>query len=145
MKKSLIGGISAFTIVIIIAITFTSSSDVKEKANVVYHITLADPNLYEEGIFTDVFDIERGDYRFRFTPSGDSPKTLSISLKGDSFTFSEEFGLEGIRHDTEISVYYTWDYLGIKKIQIPEQQELRIKINPHGNLLGPVSVDLIHE
>ena len=128
-------------VVIAIAIGgFSSDSDEKRE---VYHITLANPDLYKEGVFADVFDIQKGDYQFRFIPNGDSPKTLSIKLWGASFSFSEEFELVGTPHDTGLSVYYTWNYQGLKEIRIEEDQQLRIEINPHNNLQGPVSVELI--
>ena len=108
-----------------------------------YHITLADPGLYEDGIFTDRFDIQKGNYEFRFVPNGDSPEILSISLEGPLFSFSEDFKLEGTPNEAGISVYYTWNYLGMKEVKIKENQHLTILINPNNNILGPVSIDLI--
>ena len=111
--------------------------------NTVFHVTLADPKLYKDGVYTDNFSIESGQYSFRFVPNGDSPETLSILLNGDNFRFNEDFRLNGTSHETGISQYYTWDYGGEKEIVISEAQEITIQINPNGNLLGPVSVDLI--
>jgi len=108
-----------------------------------FHITLADPTLYENGIFSKEFEIKRGNYQFRFVPNGDSPKVLSIKLNGSSFSFSDDFELKGTAHEAGSSLYYTWDYAGTKQIQIPNDQELTITINPHNNILGPVSVDLV--
>ena len=142
MKKTRIGGIAA----IVIGITFSLgifSINQNEKNVEGYHITLADPDLYENGVFSDVFDIEKGEYEFHFVPNGDSPEMLSISLEGSTFSFSEDFQLEGTPHETGISTYYTWDYLGEKVVKIDENQILRIEINPHNNFLGPVSIDLI--
>jgi hypothetical protein len=65
---------------------------------------------------------------------------LTVTLKGDSFSFSEDFKLEGTLQ--EPGTYYTWKYLGQDKIQIPDDQNMQIVINPHGNTLGPVSVFL---
>jgi hypothetical protein len=110
-----------------------------------YHARLADPKLYTGGIFSDTFSIEKGSYQFRFVPNGDSPETLSITLKGSSFSFAEDFKLEGTAHETGISTYYTWKYLGKDTIEILQDQELEIIINPHGNVLGPVSVYLIKQ
>lgn len=142
MKKTRVSGIAV--IVIGIAVILGISSINQNEKNVEgYHITLADPDLYEDGIFSDNFEIKKGDYEFRFVPNGDSPKMLSISLEGSSFSFSEDFQLEGTPHETGISVYYTWDYLGEKVVKIDEDQRLRIQINPQNNLLGPVSIDLI--
>lgn len=137
--------ISAIVIIggfLIIAI-FSPSSPIKEQPKTVFHVTLADPDFYQNGIFYDIMEIKEGSYVFRFVPNGDSPKTLSISLIGESFQFYEEFRLEGTPQGTESAVYYTWDYLGDKSFNILEEQELEIRIDPHGNLLGPVSVDII--
>jgi len=109
----------------------------------VFHVRLADPELYENGVYHKSFILENGVYEFRFTPNGDSPRSLSITLVGDSILFSEDFVLKGTPHETDISLYYTWDYEGVKKIQVFEDQQVDIKINPNGNLVGPVSVELI--
>ncbi|HSF28350.1 MAG TPA: hypothetical protein VLA53_04945 [Nitrosopumilaceae archaeon] len=129
--------------IVVVAIAIGLSLEPNSKKTVIYHVTIADPKLYTDEIFTDTFVIQNGTYRFSFVPNGDSPKTLSIALKGATFSFAEDFLLNGTLHDTGISVYYTWDYLGKKEIQVPEDQQLQIVINPHGNLLGGVSVDLI--
>ena len=99
--------------------------------------------MYKDGIFTDSINIQKGNYEFRFVPNGDSPEILTISLEGSSFSFSEDFQLEGTPHETGISVYYTWDYLGMKEVTIEENQKLTILINPNKNIVGPVSIDLI--
>ena len=109
----------------------------------VFHVRLAEPELYKNGVYSESFVLERGVYEFRFTPNGDSPRSLSITLVGDSILFSEDFVLKGTPHETDISLYYTWDYEGVKKIQVFEDQQVDIKINPNGNLVGPVSVELI--
>ena len=88
-------------IVIVFAINFSSDSNV-EKSNNVFHITLADPNLYTNGVYFDEFTISKGEYSFSFVPNGSSPKILSIKLNGDSFDFSEDFKLEGTLHQTGI-------------------------------------------
>lgn len=140
MKKAVyVGAIAAVAVIIVISL----SLEPKPQSTVAYHVTLADPKLYTDGIFTDIFHIQKGTYQFSFVPNGDSPKTLSVTLKGARFSFSEDFKLNGTLHDTGISKYYTWDYVGTKEILILEDGELQIVINPHGNLLGPVSVDLI--
>ena len=130
---------------IIISIVFFASSDTKYEndENVVFHITLAEPQKYENGRFSDFFEIENGMYEIRFVPNGDSPKLLKISINGEFLNFSEEFILEGTPHDTGISTYYTWKYLGNKIINISNNQEVKIAIDPNGNLLGPVSIDII--
>lgn len=134
----------AVTVAVIMILTTLILLPSEKGANrEIYHARLADPKLYVDGIFSDTFAIKKGSYQFRFVPNGDSPQTLSITLKGNSVLFSEDFKLEGIQHDTGISTYYTWKYLGQDRIEIPEDQNLQIVIDPHGNTLGPVSVYLI--
>ena len=110
---------------------------------IVFHITLADPSLYSNGVYTDTFTINKGEYTFRFVPNGSSPEILSISLEGINFDFSEEFQLIGTPHQTGISEYFTWEYDGQKTIMISERQEVSIIINPNGNVMGSVSVDIL--
>lgn len=107
-----------------------------------FHITLADPTLYENGVYTEVFNIEEGTYEFGFVPNGDSPKRLSIMLLGFSTSFDEDFELKGTLIEDGISSYYTWEYLGQKRINVDNSQEVKILIDPNGNYDGPVSVDL---
>ena len=140
MKKAIYyAAIAVIAVVIIISLSF----EPKQQSTSVYHVTLADPKLYSNGIFTDNFKIQNASYQFSFVPNGDSPKTLSISLKGSTFSFSEDFKLEGTPHNTGISTYYTWDYLGTKKIKLSEEQELQITIDPHEETLGSISIDLV--
>ena len=106
----------------IVAISIGISLQPKNEANVAYHVTLADPKLYDNGTFTDNFKIQKGTYQFSFVPNGDSPQNLSISLKGDLFSYDADFNLQGTIHKTGISSYYTWDYLGRKVIEIPQDQ-----------------------
>ena len=127
--------------VVIITIAIAISLQPKNETNTVYHVTLADPKLYNNGIFTDNFKIQKGTYQFSFVPNGDSPQNLSISLKGN-FSYNEDFSLNGTIHNTGISSYDTWDYLGNKIIEIPQDQKIQIRIDPHGNVDGSVSVDL---
>lgn len=128
--------------VIIIAIAIAISLQPKNQASTAYHVTLADPKLYSNGTFTDNFKIQKGTYQFSFIPNGDSPQNISISLKGNSFSYNEGFILNGTLHSTGISSYYTWDYLGNKIVDISQDQEIQIKINPHGNVYSSLSVDL---
>ena len=138
MKKVVI-----VTIAIIIVIVFALSFEHKPEKTMAYHMTLANPKIYTSETFTDAFQIQKGKYQFSFVPSGDSPETLSITLKGARFSFSEDFKLKGIPHETGISTYYTWNYQGRKEISLLEDDQLEIIINPHGNLLRSISVDLI--
>jgi hypothetical protein len=130
-------------IVILIGVFGIQDDQAENNEKRVFHVTLASPENYENGVFTDTFQIEKGDYEFSFVPNGDSPEIMTITLKGESFSFSEKFGLVGTPHETGVSTYFTWDYSGGKEIQILKQQELEIIIDPNGDVLGPVSVDII--
>ncbi len=99
--------------------------------------------MYTNGVYFDEFTISKGEYSFSFVPNGSSPKILSIKLNGDSFNFSEDFKLEGTSHQTGISEYYTWNYNGEQNILILEEQDILISINPNGNVMGSVSVDIL--
>jgi len=129
-------------VIITIFVVIFSLNPSEKNDNVVFHATLADPDLYTNGVFTDVFTINEGEYFFRFIPNGSSPKILSITLNGENFNFSEDFKLESISHQTGISEYFTWEYEGQKIIWITEMQEVSITINPNGNIMGSVSVDI---
>lgn len=130
-------------VIITIFVVIFSLNPSEKNDNVVFHATLADPDLYTNGVFTDVFTINEGEYSFRFIPNGSSPKILSITLNGENFNFSEDFKLESISHQTGISEYFTWEYEGQKIIWITEMQEVSITINPNGNIMGSVSVDIL--
>jgi len=131
-------------IVIFVVIMMNLSSDENGKEDdIVFHVTLADPNLYVNGIFTDELSLEKGEYIFRFVPNGSSPEILSISLTNNALNFDEDFKLEGMSHKTEISEYFTWKYEGKKSFSISEKQKISIAINPNGNVMGSVSVDII--
>ena len=122
----------------------TGFSDQNEIINEdIFHITLADPELYANGVYTDEFLIEPGTYFFRFVPNGSSPEILSIKLIGQNYTFEENFELVGIPHESQTAKYFTWKYVGNEKIIIDSSQEISISINPNGNVKGSVSVDLI--
>ncbi len=129
-------------IIIIFVVIF--SLDPPEKNNkVVFHATLADPDLYTNGVYTDVLTIDKGEYSFRFVPNGSSPENLSITLNGENFDFSEDFKLKSTSHQTGTSEYFTWEYEGQKIIEVAEMQEISIIINPNGNVMGSVSVDIL--
>lgn len=130
-------------IIAIVVLAIILNSNDKEQDEAIFHVTLAEPKMYQDGVYSEVFLVNSGTYFFRFIPNGDSPETLSIELMGKNFSFNEDFRLKGTLHETGISQYYTWDYDGQKEIEIVEQQEITIKINPNGNVLGSVSVDII--
>ena len=141
MKKKSIGILIILGIVIL---GVSLSMDFEEKEdNVVFHITLADPELYTNGIYTNNFTIESGTYYFRFVPNGSSPEILSIKLSGQNYSFIENFNLKGIPHESETSKYFTWEYQGEKNVTIDSMQEITIVINSNGNVMGSVSVDII--
>ena len=120
-----------------------TSNETSEENNTIFHVTLADPNLYVDGIYSEVLSIEKGEYLFRFVPNGSSPEILSIMVKGNKFDFSEEYNLVGIPHQTEISEYFTWKYDGQKNVRVSETQEMKITVNPNGKTLGSVSVYIL--
>ena len=111
----------------------------------VFHIRLADPTLYEKGVYVDYFQVGKGVYEFRFVPNGDSPQKLSIKLfaESDVVLMDNHFELEGSLVEDDISSWYTWDYLGEKRISFDELQQIKIIVSPNGDLRGPVSIELI--
>ena len=135
-------GILIISIVIILGVSITMNSEEKDD-NVVFHITLADPELYTNGIYTSNFTIESGTYFFRFVPNGSSPEILSIELSGQNYNFIKNFNLKGTPHESETSKYFTWEYEGVKNITIDSIEEITIVINPNDNLMGSVSIDII--
>ena len=143
--KPKFGALIGIVIGIMVTIGILGSLDnqTEDKEGIVFHETLADPQKYENGVYSNSFEIDEGGYEFRFVPNGDSPNILTITLKGQSFDFIENFILEGTPHETGVSLYYTWKYSGNKIIQVPSKQEIEIQIDPNGNLLGPVSIDIM--
>ena len=139
-----IGGAITAAIGIVILIGFLGLYFDVNKTDDVFHVTLADPAMYENGVFTDSFEIEEGSYQFGFVPNGDSPQTLTISLSGPNYYYIEKFVLNSESHETGISQYYTWSYTGDEEstIEISSSQQVQITINPHENYNGPVSVFL---
>ena len=122
----------------------TDLSDEKVNSDeIVFHITLAEPELYTNGVYTDKFLIESGTYFFRFVPNGSSPEILSVKLIGQNFEMNENFKLIGIPHQSETAKYFTWEYDGNEKIVIDSSEEISVHIDPNGNVNGSVSVDLI--
>ncbi len=136
-------GIIPIVVIIVIFVVIFSLDPSKKNDNVIFHVTLADPDLYTNGVYTNTFTIDKGEYSFRFVPNGSSPVILSITLNGENFDFSEEFKLENTLHQTETSEYFTWEYKGQKIILVAEMQQVSIIINPNGNVMGSVSVDIL--
>ena len=146
-KKQVLGVIcliGIFPIVIFIAWTDMENPDRDE----VFHIRLANPQLYEpplgNGIYSEGIFVEKGAHEFRFVSNGDSPQKLSIKLLTESgvVLLDEHFELEGNLVDDGISSWYTWDYLGEKRINFDESRWMKIIVDPNGNLEGPVSIGL---
>ena len=118
----------------------------------IFHVRLANPQLYDapEGndrydrIYSEEIFAEKGAYEFRFVASGDSPQKLSIKLLTGSgvILMDEHFELEGTLIDDGISSWYTWDYLGEKRINFDESQRVRIIVDPNGDSSSSVSVGL---
>jgi len=139
-KKSI--GILMILGVVILGVSILMNSEEKEDS-VIFHITLANPELYTNGVYTDKFSIDSGTYFFRFVPNGSSPEILSIKLSGQNYSFIENFNLKGIPHESETSKYFTWEYEGVKNITIDSMKEITIVINPNDNVMGSVSIDII--
>ena len=142
MNKKIIG-ILIIPVIIVLSISFSMNLEEENHTNVVFHITLANPELYSNGVYTDKFLIDPGTYFFRFVPNGSSPEILSVNLNGQNYKFTENFNLVGIPHESETAKYFTWKYEGKKNITIDSLQKISISINPNGNEMGSVSVDLI--
>ena len=145
-KKSIIGGIILAAIIGVVFVGAQINPDNPENINVIFHVTLADPTLYEKGVFVEEFQIEKGVYEFRFVPNGDSPQKLSIKLLADSgvVLMNNHFELQGNLVEDELSSWYTWDYLSENNmISFNESQQIKIVVSPNGNYNGPVSIDLI--
>ena len=170
-KKPIIGGI---ILAAIIGVVFAGAqinpdgSESIQNDNVAFHVTLADPALYDEnGLYYGSFTVEEGCYEFRFVANGDSPKNLSIILRNITTQVEEligfwdrifvvDYDLEGTLVESELSSWEVWDYLGQKKFCFDPSTEywqehvdgelstaIEIIINPHRNYDGPVSIDLI--
>ena len=142
--KLKVGSIVAIAIGVAAAIGVLGSDFEEKKTDNVFHVTLADPAMYENGVFIDSFEIEKGRYQFGFVPNGDSPQKLTISLSGPNHNSVEEFELSSESHETGISQYFTWRYIGNNEsaIEVVSSQQIQITINPNENYNGPVSVFL---
>jgi hypothetical protein len=137
-KKPIIGGIILAAIIGVVFVGAQINPDNPENEEVNFHVTLADPTLYEpnNGRYSDYFMLEEeGWYEFRFVASGDSPHILSIGLwqkdgsssighdssgvafvwLQDNLIFEESFVLQKTLVETETSSWYTWDYSGEKR------------------------------
>ena len=95
------------------------------KNTTVFHVTLADPALYDcvtlgastHCEYREVIFVEDGMYEFRFVPNGDSPQKLSVELRSTSpedVNLSEyvslHYVLVGNLVEEGMSSWYTWKY-----------------------------------
>ena len=144
LKPKIIGYISVGVGIAMVFGVYTLIDSADKNRQSIFHVTLADPTMYQNGVFTDSFEIQEGSYYFAFVPNGDSPQTIAISLQGPNYYSMERFVLHSDFHDTGISEYYTWSYIGDEEstIKIPSSQLIQITIDPHENYDGPVSVSL---
>ena len=108
-----------------------------------FHVMLARPDVYVNGVYSEEIILDGGEYSFSFVPNGDSPEVLGISLYGETFSFAEDFELVGTLHQTGISEYHTWDYHGQKILIVPDREHISIEIDPNGNIMGAVSINMI--
>ena len=139
-------GILVVVITITIFVGIMVGEENKYDDTRVFHVTLANPELYVNGMFSEEFILESGNYYLRFVPNGYSPEILTIVIIGKELSaplLEENFELEGTPHTTEIAQYYTWKYIGDNILVNPQTQMVQITINPNENFLGPVSVSLI--
>ena len=137
------------------------------KNTTVFHVTLADPALYDcETIsaytyckYTETVFLEEGMYEFRFVPNGDSPQKLEVRLDPAGETgFSQKYVLVGNLVEGGMSSWYTWEYQidpvdaywadkrtceSCVSINKWKAGQAKITINPMGNVNGPVSIELV--
>ena len=139
------------------------------KNTTVFHVTLADPALYDCNMrlplfpsdckYTETVFLEEGMYEFRFVPNGDSPQKLEVRLDPAGETgFSQKYVLVGNLVEGGMSSWYTWEYQidpvdaywadkrtceSCVSIDKWEAGQAKITINPQGNVNGPVSIELV--
>ena len=74
-KKPIIGGIILAAIIGVVFVGAEINPDNPENNKIensdVFHVRLADSSLYENGVYSEMFQIEKGVYKFRFVPNGD--------------------------------------------------------------------------
>ena len=151
-KKPIIGGIILAAIIGVVFVGAQINPDNPENEEVVFHVTLADPALYDcETIsaytyckYTETVFLEEGIYEFRFVPNGDSPQKLSVELRSTSPEdvnlskyVSLDYVLVGNLVEEGMSSWYTWEYqidssqisLGFIKTEHQLPCELCVKID----------------
>ena len=165
-KKPIIGGIILVAIIGVVFVGAQINPDNPENEEVVFHVTLADPALYDCHTtsstvckYRETVFLEEGIYEFRFVANGDSPQRLEVRLDyGGLGMFSQKYVLVGNLVEEGISSWYTWEYQidpaddyytdrrvceSCASIGGLEKGQAEITINPKGNLNGPVSIELV--
>ena len=153
-KKPIIGGIILAAIIGVIYAGAQINPDNPENGEI-WSIRMASPEWHDRQTVRDSLpNLEEGTYKLGFVPMGDSPSKVRIDIKVRSaefsstdggLVFSEEFVLKGTPVDTDISKYYTWEYVGQKYVYIPEvegEANYEITITRSGNLKGSVTISL---
>ena len=154
-KKPIIGGIILAAIIGMVFVGAQINPDNPENGEV-WSIRMASPEWDDrQGHRAALPNLEEGTYKLGFVPMGDSPSKIRIDIKVRSaefsstdggLVFSEEFVLKGTPVDTDISKYYTWEYVGQKYVYIPEvegEANYEIRIERSGNLKGSVTISLL--
>jgi len=159
-KKPIIGGIilAAIIGVVFVGAQINPDNPENEDSNSeVWSIRMASPEWHDrQTVRASLPNLEEGTYKLGFVPMGDSPTKIRIDIKvrsagsdfaGTTWTpmFSEKFVLKGTPVDTDISKYYTWEYVGQKYVYIPEvegEANYEITIKRTGNLKGSVTISL---
>jgi len=155
-KKPIIGGIILAAIVGVVFVGAQINPDNHENEEV-WSIRMASPEWDDRQTGrASLPNLDEGTYKLGFVPMGESPHKLTIAIKGKWTEryyldpswrplFSEEFVLKGTPVDTGISKYYTWEYVGLKYVYIPEvegEADYEITIVRSGNLKGSVTISL---
>ena len=150
-KKPIIGGIILAAIIGVVFVGAQINPDNPENEEVVFHVTLADPALYDCPTtstvckYRETVFLEEGIYEFRFVPNGDSPQKLSVELKcyiscadvNLPEHVSLHYVLVGNLVEEGMSSWYTWEYqidssqisLGFIKTKHQLPCELCVKID----------------
>jgi len=154
-KKPIIGGIILVAIIGVVSVGVQINPDNPENGEV-WSIRMASPEWDDRQNHRAALpNLEEGTYKLGFVPMGDSPSKIRIDIKVRSaefshhdggLLFSEKFVLKGTPVDTDISKYYTWEYVGQKYVYIPEvegETNYEITIKRSGNLKGSVTISLL--
>ena len=133
--------LASLAILGIIGLFVVSNIEPPEREDVIFHARLADPTLYTDDVFAESFEAAAGRYTLYFVLSGGSPKQMTVDISGEDTAFAETFTL--VQIPTDIEDYYKWEYRGEKRFDLPNNDTLDIVIDPHGDIIGPVSVFIL--